>query len=185
MFRKKTISIVIGALIFSFILFSFIRSHRIIRVERQTGAVIQSDQKSPPVSTVIRVIDGDTIEVNVKGVVERVRLIGVDTPEIVGSRKSVQCFAAEASDFLKSMLPGGTIVTLESDISQDNRDKYGRLLRYVYRGDVLVDEEIIQEGYGFEYTYNVPYEFQKEFKQSEEYARSGGLGLWSACRGGN
>jgi micrococcal nuclease len=133
---------------------------------------------------VSRVVDGDTIDVEMDGKQETVRLIGVNTPETVDPRKPVQCFGHEASDFVKKMLTGQS-VRLEPDATQANRDKYGRLLRYVYLGDILVDEEIISAGYGYEYTYDKPYQFQKEFKASQAYASAGGLGLWasSTCGG--
>ena len=69
---------------------------------------------------------------------------------------------------------------LKSDSTQANRDKYGRLLRYVYLGDgTLINQVMIEKGYAYEYTYNLPYKFQKEFKQAEAYARSQKLGLWA------
>lgn len=150
----------------------------------QQAQVIASDGGQSNVYLVSRVVDGDTIVVDMGGYDETVRLIGVNTPETVDPRKPVQCFGREASDFVKGMLTGKS-VRLEPDPTQADRDKYGRLLRYVYLGDVLVDEEIISSGYGFEYTYDIPYEFQNEFKASEAYAQAGGIGLWatSTCDG--
>jgi micrococcal nuclease len=132
-----------------------------------------------------RVVDGDTVVVEVGGIETKVRLIGVNTPEIVDPRKTVQCFGKEASSFLKNLLPSGITVKMEIDPTQGDKDKYGRLLRYVYSGDVFVNEEIIQSGYGFEYTYKTPYQFQTEFKESEKYAREGQIGLWApnTCNG--
>lgn len=130
-------------------------------------------------SYVSRVIDGDTIVVDIGGVPEKVRLIGVDTPETVDPRKPVQCFGKEASAFTKSLLLN-TSVKLESDASQGERDKYGRVLRYVFLEDgTLVNKKIISEGYGHEYTYRLPYQYQKEFKTAERSARESGKGLWA------
>lgn len=126
---------------------------------------------------VTRVIDGDTIEVLIDGISERVRLVGVDTPETVDPRKPVQCFGKEASDFTKSLLEN-KYVRLEADSSQDNRDKYGRLLRYVYQGDTLINKEIILGGYGHEYTYLIPYQYQKDFKDAQKQAQVSQIGLW-------
>src|SRR2546423_5036043 len=81
--------------------------------------------------TVERVIDGDTVVVRLPGGHERVRLVGIDTPETVDPRKPVQCFGKEASNHTKSLLPAGTAVRLERDV--EARDRYGRLLAYVYR----------------------------------------------------
>lgn len=132
---------------------------------------------------VARVVDGDTIVVLINGVSEKIRLIGVNTPETVDPRKPVQCFGKEASAFTKSLLLNKT-VRLETDPSQDDRDKYGRLLRYVFLADgILVNKEIIALGYGHEYTYRVPYKYQNDFKNAERTARENKIGLWadSAC----
>src|SRR6185295_9348710 len=127
----------------------------------QVVATQQPEVVSDSTYPVSRVVDGDTIVVNIHGTDETIRLIGVNTPETVDPRKPVQCFGKEASNFVKNMLAGKS-VRLESDSTQANRDKYGRLLRYAYLGDVLVNEEIISSGYGFEYSYDIPYQFQKE-----------------------
>ncbi len=150
----------------------------------QSAAVIQSQETVLPEHSyyVTRVVDGDTVVVHSDvGGDHTVRLIGVNTPETVDPRKPVQCFGKEASEYLKHMLPADTVVRLETDPTQNDVDKYGRWLRYVYLGDVLVDEEIIQEGYGFEYTYKKPYQFQAEFRSTEKYAREGGIGLWASA----
>jgi micrococcal nuclease len=78
----------------------------------------------------------------------------------------------------------GKKVRLERDPTQANRDKYGRLLRYVYLPDgTNVAEKMIREGYGHEYTYQLPYKYQKQFKTAKAYARDHALGLWApgAC----
>jgi len=128
--------------------------------------------------TVTRIVDGDTIVVLINGASEKVRLIGVDTPETVDPRKDVQCFGKEASAFTKSLLLNKP-VRLEADTTQGDRDKYGRLLRYVFLEDeTLVNEKIIAEGYGHEYTYRLPYEHQTDFKNAERKARESKKGLW-------
>lgn len=140
--------------------------------------IIQTVSKDGNLFVVTRVVDGDTIVVTVPGSTEKVRLIGVDTPETVDPRKPVQCFGKQASDFLKSLLTGKS-VRLERDPTQDDRDKYGRLLRYVYLDDTLVNELIISRGYGHEYTYRIPYLHQYEFKKEEYMARQEKMGLWA------
>lgn len=133
---------------------------------------------------VVEVVDGDTIDVNIDGEVERLRLIGIDTPESVHPSKPVECFALEASDKAKEWLMG-EMVSLEGDPTQGERGKYGRLLRYVRtQGGLFYNLEIIKQGYAFEYTYSTPYQYQQEFKQAEKYARENELGLWEpeACR---
>ena len=122
-----------------------------------------------------RVVDGDTIIVLIDGNKERVRLIGVDTPETVHPNKPVEHFGKEASAFTKSMVEG-KMVRLEHDGLQ--RDRYGRLLAYVYLADgTFLNAEIIQRGYGFAYT-RFPFKFLEEFRAYEKYARENQLGLW-------
>ncbi len=134
---------------------------------------------------VIKVVDGDTIDVSLNGKTERLRLIGIDTPETVDPRKTVQCFGKEASDKAKEMLTGKK-VTLEADPTQGDRDKYGRLLRYLFiENGPHYNKWLVENGYAHEYTYNTPYKYQKEFKKAEKIAREGSKGLWSAntCNG--
>lgn len=129
---------------------------------------------------VVSVTDGDTIHISMNGTIETVRLLGVDTPETVDPRKPVQCYGPEASQQTKALLTGKQ-VTLEADPSQDDRDKYGRLLRYVYLGSQNVSLLLITEGYGREYTYDKPYKYQKEFRAAESNAKTNRRGLWGAC----
>ncbi len=144
--------------------------------------IVQTVSKNSGLFVVTRVVDGDTIVVTTPGSTEKVRLIGVDTPETVDPRKPVQCFGKDASDFTKSLLTGKS-VRLERDPTQDDRDKYGRLLRYVFLGNININEKIIAEGYGHEYTYRAPYKYQTEFKTAERLARESKRGLWAdgAC----
>ncbi len=120
-----------------------------------------------PSAPVVRVVDGDTVDVRLDGQVARLRLIGIDTPETVDPRKPVQCFGREASAKAHELLDGQTI-TVEADTTQDDVDRYGRLLRYIWLPDGrLFNQEMIGQGYAFEYTYRVPYKYQAEFKQAE------------------
>lgn len=131
------------------------------------------------------VVDGDTIKVLLNGKVETIRLIGIDTPEVVDPRKPVQCFGKEASNKAKEILNNKTVY-LESDPTQGERDKYQRLLRYVWLEDnTNFNKLMISEGYAHEYTYAVPYKYQVEFKQAEKEAEANNKGLWSpnTCNG--
>ncbi len=155
--------------------------------EKQKGPISQTQPpKQPQINLVIvtRVVDGDTIIVDINGAQEKIRFIGIDTPEAVDPRKPVQCFGKEASAFTKNLLEGKS-VRLESDLSQGDRDKYDRLLRYVFLSDgTFVNKEIISQGYGHEYTHRTPYRYQDDFKIAELTARTSHLGLWSptACK---
>ncbi|MCC7543259.1 thermonuclease family protein [bacterium] len=129
---------------------------------------------------VTKISDGDTIEVEVNGVSEKVRLIGVDTPETHDPRKPVQCFGKAASDWTTQTLTGRS-VRLEADPSQGERDKYDRLLAYVWRDDGLfINQTLIKEGYAHEYTYQTPYKYQQTFRGDERQAREQSRGLWAA-----
>jgi micrococcal nuclease len=119
-----------------------------------------------------RVIDGDTL-ILVNG--ERVRLIGVDTPETKHPKKPVQRFGKEAYFFTKKMVEGKE-VKLEYDWQR--RDKYNRLLAYVYLLDgTFLNAEIIKQGYGFAYT-RFPFKYLQEFRKYEKEARENKRGLW-------
>lgn len=128
---------------------------------------------------VTRVVDGDTFDVMMNDIQERVRVIGIDTPETVDPRKPVMCFGKEASQKAQELLLQKNVL-LEGDSTQQDRDKYHRLLRYVHREDGLFfNKWMIEQGYAHEYTYHVPYLYQKEFKAAEIYAREHEKGLWN------
>jgi micrococcal nuclease len=128
--------------------------------------------------TVVRVVDGDTLVVRIGGRAEKVRLIGVDTPESVDPRRPVQCFGKEASEFTRRLAEGKR-VTLLREAGPGDRDRYGRLLRYVFSPDgTLLNGEIIRQGYGHAYL-RYPFARMEEFRALERQAREHGLGLWA------
>ena len=140
-------------------------------------ALITQAQFEPIDATVVRVIDGDTIRVRVQGKEYTVRLIGVDTPEMVHSTKTVQHFGAEANAYTKAALEAKT-VTLEADPTGDTRDRYGRLLRYVHLDDQNFNARLIREGYGHAIR-RFRYSLKAQFIRLEDSARKAGRGLWS------
>ena len=120
-----------------------------------------------------RVIDGDTIVLS-NG--EKVRLIGVDTPETKHSQKPVEYYGKEATAFTKRMV-GGKVVKLKYDVQR--RDEYDRLLAYVYlMNGTFLNAEIIKQGYGHAYT-RFPFKYMEQFKQYEKEARENKRGLWT------
>ena len=143
-------------------------------------ATIPSSLSGPtsPLYDVVSITDGDTIKVNYGGTVTPVRLIGVNTPETKDPRKPVECFGQEASDYLAKLLTGKK-VALETDPSQTDRDKYNRLLRYVYLDGEDVGYQIIKNGYGYEYTYNYPHKYQQDYIAAQKYAEDNNIGLWA------
>lgn len=132
---------------------------------------------------VTHVVDGDTLDVRVGGAEERIRLIGVDTPESVAPNRPVQCYGAEASAYLASLVPEGTAVRLERDAVA--RDQFGRLLAYVYRAedDLLVNLALVEQGYADAVTYGDNEALYSELVAAEAAARDGGRGLWGVCGG--
>lgn len=124
---------------------------------------------------VLKVVDGDTIEINYNGNKEKVRLIGVDTPETVHPTKEVQTYGKEASSFTKSQLTGKKI-TLEFDVQQ--RDKYGRLLAYVYLDGKMFNKTLLEEGYAQIATFPPNVKYVDEFKQIQAKAKEEKKGLW-------
>ena len=129
---------------------------------------------------VVHVADGDTIDVMKDGQKVRVRLIGINAPESVDPRRPVQCYGVEASHELKRLLAEQS-AALETDPSQDTYDKYGRLLAYVFTASSTnVGEHMIASGFAYEYTYSLPYKYQKAFKAAQAEAEHAGRGLWAA-----
>lgn len=127
---------------------------------------------------VISVVDGDTIKVDINGTTETIRIIGLNTPETVDPRKPVECFGKEASNKAKELLSGKT-VTLEADSTQGERDKYGRLLRYVFLSNGTdYGKYMISSGYAYEYTYSKPYKYQVSYKSAQKSAEVSKVGLW-------
>ncbi len=135
------------------------------------------------VSTVVKVVDGDTVTVETNGVRETIRVIGVNTPETVDPRKPVECFGQEASAKANELLDGQA-VRLEADPTQGERDKYDRLLRYVFLSDGSdFGKQMIAEGYAYEYTYSTAYKYQQDYKTAQAEAQAAKRGLWAdgAC----
>lgn len=144
-------------------------------------------QEARTPATIAHVVDGDTIIVNEGGKDIKIRLIGLDTPETVDPRRTVECFGKEASDKAKEILTGQAI-RIETDSSQGLYDKYGRFLAYIFLSDgTNFSEMMIREGYGYEYTFDTPYKYQSAFRDAEKEARDGEKGLWApgVCDVGN
>lgn len=127
--------------------------------------------------TVARVVDGDTIELSDGRIV---RYIGVNTPESVDPRRPHECYGKEASDRNKELVLGKT-VRLEKDVS--DTDKYGRLLRYVYIDEEMINKTLVAEGFAQAASYPPDIAYQDDFRNLERTARTEGVGLWGACQG--
>lgn len=132
-------------------------------------------------ATVSQVIDGDTVHVSIGGRKEEIRLIGVDTPETVHPTKPVQCFGPEASAHTKELLPKGSRVYLVRDV--ESRDRYGRLLAYLYRAEdnLFINNELVFNGWARPFPYPPNTTLETLFAASAHHAESQQLGLWGHC----
>ncbi len=132
------------------------------------------------VGRVVKVVDGDTIHVQLGAMREKVRYIGVDTPETKDPRRPVQCYGQKAADF-NARLVDGELVRLVRDVEE--RDRYGRLLAYVYRmrDELFVNAELARLGYAQPLSIAPDVRHADRFARLARKAREAGRGLWSAC----
>lgn len=129
---------------------------------------------------VVDTVDGDTIKVDIQGKEETVRFLGVDTPETKDPRRGVQCYGPQASDFTKYAVMGKA-VRLVSDPTEDDRDTYGRLLRYVYLTDQSnLNSLLVVNGFAFAYE-RFPTVQMEKLKLLEDNAKQFKRGLWGTC----
>jgi endonuclease YncB( thermonuclease family) len=141
----------------------------------ETINITGTDQATGNLYKVTRVVDGDTIEIEMNGKAEKVRLIGVDTPETVHPTKGEEPYGKEASNFTKAQLTGQQI-RLELDVQE--RDRYGRLLGYVCMGDTMFNEVLLREGYAQLLTIPPDVKYVERFKAVQKEAREANRGLW-------
>jgi micrococcal nuclease len=143
----------------------------------------ETTRSGPGAAVVERVVDGDTLVARVGSRDERVRLIGIDTPETVSPVKPVQCYGKEASNHLKALLTKGTPVRLVGDA--EGRDRYGRLLAYVYRqrDGLFVNLELATDGFASLLTYPPNVAHLEQLTTAVDDARAHGRGLWGRCGG--
>ena len=161
--------------------------------EPQAGAVVvEAIRKGPlqPNGTVTHLVDGDTVDVafttgNGKSNTERIRLIGIDTPETKRPNTPVECFGREASSALAALIPIGTTVLVERDVEE--RDRYGRLLGYVFRASdgLFVNHEMVRAGMATPYTFPPNIAYVDVFAAAGDASRAAAVGLWSRCESGH
>ena len=150
-----------------------------------SGAPVAAEAPSviEPNATVERIVDGDTLVAIIDGQRERVRLLGIDTPESVAENRPDQCYGEEASTYLKSVLPEGVAITLVLD--EEARDQYDRLLAYVIRSsdELFVNLDLIERGYAGVLIYDPNDHYESLFRSAEQEAIDAGAGLWTVCGG--
>jgi len=132
--------------------------------------------------TIVKIIDGDTLIAYRDDQETTIRLLGINAPESSGPYRREECFGQESTEYLSSLLPIGALVDIQTDPSQDTYDKYKRLLGYVFLGKMNINEELVADGYAYEYTYRKPYRYQDVFRAAENEARSQNKGLWGICK---
>lgn len=143
--------------------------------EKNNKIVVGENKSSGGLVKIIRIIDGDTIEIEGG---EKVRYIGIDAPETVDPRKSAQCFGMEASNKNRGLIES-KMARLEKDVT--DRDKYSRLLRYVWIGDTFVNLELVKQGFAYSYSYPPDIKYQDRFIKAQQEAKEAKRGLWSSC----
>ena len=174
--------------VFIILSLAFLSGHNLTQTEvRQVGESIQAvlgeqiqltqptnqPETDKQIAIVARVIDGDTIELT-NG--KKVRYLGINTPETKAPKKIIECFGKEASQRNRELVEGKQIA-LEKNVSET--DKYGRLLRYVYVDDQMVNELLVKEGFAQVSAYPPDVKYQELFIKAEQKAREQKLGLWS------
>lgn len=157
--------------------FGLSQKDSILKVPAPEGDVMPVASSS--LYMVSKVIDGDTIIVEMEGQSETVRLLGIDTPEVDPQYNPIECYGRQATDATKDKVLNQTI-SLEADTTQGKRDKFDRILAYVFLADgTNLNHYLVTEGFAKEYTYNKAYKYQTEFRASEQVAREQQKGLWS------
>ena len=166
----KRILLILAILIVALLTFS---SQKSVEITKQATS---SASLTSEFARVTRVIDGDTVEIEGG---RHVRYIGVDTPEFARETKPQECFAKEASELNASLVSGGT-VRLVSDVS--DTDEFGRFLRYVYAGDVFVNEALVRQGAARATPIRPDVTFSSLFYAAQQEAQTNNRGLWARCR---
>jgi len=163
----------------------------LIAAQSAVGAPASGHARATSISgTVARVVDGDTIHVTVKGQRTVVRLVGIDTPETVHPSKPVQCWGPQASARAKRLMKIGSAIRVVSDPTQDTRDRYGRFLGYVYKGNnkgvASVNRALVATGSAKVYIYGgKPFTYARAFSKAQTAARKAKNGLWGKPCFGN
>ena len=160
--------------------------HILFALVAAMGTGLSTGCSDPPPSglpaTVVEAVDGDTVDVRFgDGHTDRVRLLGIDTPETVDPDRPVGCFGPEASGHTKSLLPAGTQVLLQRDV--EARDRYGRLLVYMWRrrDSLFVNESLVRDGFARTLSIAPNTAHRVDLSEAAALARQERDGLWSAC----
>lgn len=176
--NEKWLILVLGIIFFSIVTGKMVETglKKVKLPERQISTVPSITPIIRQKVKVVRVVDGDTIEIEGG---QKVRYIGMDTPETVDPRKAVQCFGKEASIENQSLVEGKE-VELEKDVSET--DKYGRLLRYVWLDGTMINEKLVLDGYARIETVPPDVKYNQIFINAQSMAKANNRGLWQECK---
>lgn len=135
----------------------------------------------PERGRILRVVDGDTVDVQIDGgSTARVRLLGIDTPEV---HNGVECGGRAASRAAERLLPAGSPVVLVPDPTQALVDRYDRILRYVMKGGDDINRVLVAQGYATVYVYDdQPFQRTKSYFAAQSTAKVQHRGIWGRCR---
>ena len=196
---KKIIATAMAAVLCASLSFTQINAKKIVHHNKSVTRALKTSPKSNQKNAnssgnfveanVVKVVDGDTIHVKIGSSIYNVRMVGVDTPETVHPKKPVQFYGKEASNYTKSQLTGKKVY-LQKDVT--DRDKYGRILRYVWlsrpssnepsKQDVInkmYNAQLVKNGYAHAYSYPPDVKYIPIFRELEANARNKNLGLWN------
>lgn len=147
-----------------------------------TDRIAESQEDTKPSrGTVVRIFDGDTLHVKVDGKTEKVRLLGIDAPEVRHGAEPGDCYGDRATAELRRLAPRGARVRLERDPTQGDTDVYGRQLRYLEVDQVDVGARLLKVGAATVYSNRTPIQKHREYQRQEKSARKAGRGLWASC----
>ena len=132
--------------------------------------------------TIVSIVDGDTVDVNTNNITKRVRLIGIDTPETKHPTKKTECYGKEANTYMAKLLPKGTKINLVYD--KETKDKYGRILAYVYikSNNIFVNLNLVSNGYAKTMKFKPNTLHAYEFEIAQTKAKTNQIGLWNKCK---
>jgi len=151
----------------------------IIGTTENTATTAVATNKTDGLFEVVKIADGDTITILMDGDNEKIRFIGIDTPEVGNSTKESDCYGDEAKSEMERLLEGH-MIKLEFDETQGERDRYDRLLAYVYLDDGLfLNQHMIENGFAKEYTYKYKYKYSDDFRRAEDNAIFKKAGIWN------
>ncbi len=176
---NKKLMIYIAAIIYAVVQLIFSNNNSLPKT-----AVIPTNVPTPTITVipsekqkvkVIRVIDGDTIEIEGK---IKVRYIGVNTPELHDPKKPIECFGQAALDENKRLVEGKEVY-IQKDISET--DRFKRLLRYVWVGDMFINDYLVRQGFAQVSTFPPDVKYLQQFLEAQTEARENKRGLWKEC----